>query len=148
MYRTTGMLSLDGLSLNYMEAFTSSPGLFDPCLSIEAPTFQGQYCSAFFKTEEGIERDKQRDGDDYTFKLPRVGFCIPSSCSSSDFRSSVSQLINKNAALVTNRTSSIVIITDENYCFTKKKISESSAYSQFDGPDIAVLYSTLHYLFC
>jgi len=122
-----------------MEAlFTPSTGLFDACIFSEAPTFEGQYCSAFFKVEQGIGREKQRDGDGYTFKLPRVGFCIPSSCSSSDFRSSVSQLIARNA-LVTNTTSAIVTITDENYCFTKKKIMESSAFSQFDGPGIAVL---------
>ncbi len=137
MYQTTGFLSLDGL-LNSIEAFTSSPGLFDECLSIEAPTFQGQFCSVFFKNEEGMDKDKQRDGDDHTFKFPRVGFCCPSSCTSSDLRSSVSQLIARNA-LAINTTSIIATVTDEHHCYTKKK-TELSA-SQFDGPDFAALYT-------
>ena len=135
------MLSLEGLLNNNMDIFTSSSGLFDECISIVAPTFQGQYCSVFFKIEEGTDRGNQRDGDGHTFKLPRAGFCIPSSCSSLDFRSSVSQLITRNT-LITNSTSSIVTITDENYCYTKKKLESST--SKFDGPDIAVTY--MHFL--
>lgn len=87
-------------------------------------------------TETDYKVIKERDGDENTFKLPRVGFCIPSSCNSSDFRSSVKQLVSKKA-LTHNLTSSIVVITDENYCYTQKKIDSGP---QFDGPDIAVLY--------
>jgi len=48
VYRATGILSLEGLK--NIEVFSTSPGLFDECLSIEAPSsFQGQYCSAFFQ---------------------------------------------------------------------------------------------------
>ena len=79
---------------------------------------------------------KERDGDENTFKLPRVGFCIPSSCNSSDLRSSVKQFVARKA-LIHNQTSSIVVITDENYCYTQRKID---SVPQFDGPDIAVLY--------
>jgi len=79
---------------------------------------------------------KERDGAENTFKLPRVGFCIPSSCNSSDLRSSVKQLVARQA-LTLNLTSSIVVITDENYCYTQRKID---SVPQFDGLDIAVLY--------
>ncbi len=83
-------------------------------------------------------KEKQQNSDGHTFKLPRVGFCIPSSCSSSDFRSSVSQMIDRKSLAVSNVNvnSSIVTINDENYCYTRNKIEQAA---QFDGPDIAVM---------
>lgn len=142
VYRATGLLSVKGLKNK--DTFTTSPGLFEECLSTESlpNSFQGQFCSIFFKIEPDMNTKtdykviKERDGDENTFKLPRVGFCIPSSCSSSDFRSSVKQFVVRKA-LTLNLTSSIVVITDENYCYTQRKIDSAP---QFDGPDIAVLY--------
>ncbi len=104
VYKATGFLSLKGLK--NIESFAPSAGLFDLCLSLESPSFQGQYCSAFFKfepvemignssnisTSKGVQ---EQDGDSNTYRLPRVGFCIPSSCSATDFRSSVVQLVNR-----------------------------------------------------
>ncbi len=124
-----------------MEVFILSPGLFDECLAIEAPSFQGKYCSAFFKKEAKIDdnilkvSNRGLNGDGKTYRLPQVGFCIPSSCSLSDLRSAVSQLI----ASKSNATSFslAVTITDENYCYTQKK---NDSAPQFDGPDIAVMY--------
>jgi len=144
VYKATGMMSIEGFK-NF-EVFSSSPGLFDECLSVEsspANSFQGQYCSAFFKqvpispTSESKDVVKaERNGDGVTYWLPRIGFCIPSSCSPSDFRSSVSQWITRNA-MNANRTSLIITINDENYCYTRKKVDSTP---QFDGPSIAVLY--------
>ncbi len=115
MYRATGLLFLESF-LEDIDMFTSSPGLFDECVAVEGPSFQGQYCTLFF----GME-DKE------TILLPRVGFCIPSSCSAKDLEVSVAQLITDN-----NRS----LITDENYCYTRKKIDSTP---EFDGPDIAVM---------
>ena len=136
------MMSIKGFK-NF-QVFSSSPGLFDECLSVEsspANSFQGQYCSAFFKqmpisSSSEVLVKAEQDGGSRTFQLPRIGFCIPSSCSPSDFRSSVSQWITRNA-LGANQTSLIVTINDENYCYTKKKVDSTP---QFDGPSIAVLY--------
>ena len=82
MYRATGLLSVEGLKNK--DTFTSSPGLFDECLAIESPySFQGQFCSVFFQLEPdiGIENHKkvikEQVGDENTFYLPRVGFCLP-----------------------------------------------------------------------
>lgn len=124
----------------------SSSGLFDECVSAESPySFQGQYCSVFFKEEHKFrllseaELVEERDGDLNTFTLPRVGFCIPSSCSPSDFRSSIAQLAGRNR-IGGNRTTSLTVITDENYCYTQNKINSSVLVQQFDWIDIAVLY--------
>jgi len=131
--------------LNNFDGFSSSPGLFDECLSVEAPNFQGQYCSAFFQKEILLNNNsksnmkfasKERVGDENTFKLPRVGFCIPSSCSPSEIRSSVSQLIKNNKNFKAVDDAFIVTITDGNFCYTKKKIE---SYPQLDGPSIFIL---------
>ena len=119
VHRATGLLSLESLLLEDIDIFTSSPGLFDECVAVEGPSFQGQYCSLFFEME-----DKE------TILLPRVGFCIPSSGSAKDLRVSVAQLITDTK--ISNRS----LITDENYCFTRKKIDSTP---EFDGPDIAVM---------
>ena len=145
VYKATGVMTMEGFK-NF-EVFSSSPGLFDECLSVESsPTnysFQGQYCSAFFKqvpisstSESKDVVNAEQNGDGGTYWLPRIGFCIPSSCSPSDFRSSVSQWIAHNA-LGANQTSLIITINDENYCYTKKKVDSTP---QFDGPSIAVFY--------
>lgn len=121
MFKATGTLSLDGLK-NMDESFTSSPGLFDECLAVKAPLFQGQYCSLFFE-KEGIKE---------TFLLPRIGFCIPSSCSAQDLEVSVAHLLTK--ADLDSQSS--LVITDENYCYTREDIESTP---KFDGPVIAVM---------
>lgn len=148
VYKATGFLSLEGLK--NMDSFAPSAGLFDLCLSVESPLFQGQYCSAFFKVEsmEVIDNSsistskgvQEQDGDSKTYRFPRVGFCIPSSCNPTDFRSSVAQLITQNMvhhdSLGNQSKLAVTIITDGNYCYTKKKIDSDP---KFDGPNIAVM---------
>jgi len=131
----------------------SSSGLFDECISVESPLFQGQYCSIFFKVaklptfqtsndgnvgeKSQVKFTEERDGDGNTYSLPRVGFCIPSSCSPIDFRSSIAQLVDHNRLDAgTSQTNSLIsVVTDENYCYTRKKIDSQ----QFDALDIFIL---------
>ena len=81
---------------------------------------------------------QEKDGDSNTYRLPRVGFCIPSSCSPTYFRSSVVQLVNRNNNVgINNQTNLITIVTDANYCHTKNKIEKTA--TQFDGPAIAMM---------
>lgn len=145
MYKATGLLSFE--SLKNFDVFSTSAGLYDECLSIESPaSFQGQYCSAFFERNGNPDDTqasnsmvfKERDGDGTTFLLPRIGFCIPSSCNPSDFRLSVSQLVSTlMIGHSNNRTSSIItIVNDENYCYTRKKIESTP---KFDWLDIIML---------
>ena len=141
VYKATGLMTLEGI--NNFDVFAPSPGLFDECLSVESPySFQGQYCSAFFiivpinnNEESKGMAEAEKDGDAITYQLPRIGFCLPSSCSPSDFRSSVRQWITRNSDA--NRTSLIVTINDANYCYTRKKVD--SITPPFDGPTITVL---------
>ncbi len=145
VYKATGLLSLESLKNFYV--FSTSAGLYDECLSIESPTysFQGQYCSAFFERSRNPDDAnaksmvfKERDGDGTTFLLPRIGFCIPSSCNPSDFRLSVSQLISSlMIGHDSNGTSSVItIVNDGNYCHTRKKIESTP---KFDWLDIIML---------
>lgn len=148
-------------SLRNMDVFTTSPGLFDLCLAVESPYhFHGQYCSVFFKEEhptisktESRVMNKSRvvqiKGDGNTYTLPRVGFCIPSSCSPLDFRSAVAKMIahsiddlknyseNSQQTSYNNSHPNLVVIADENYCYTKEKIAESTA--KFDELTIAFM---------
>lgn len=117
---------IEGFKNNF-DVFSSSPGLFDECLLVESPySFQGQYCSAFFKElsiSDSDDRSKlvvARESDGPMHRLPRIGFCISSSCSPSYFRSSVSQWITRNA-LKTNQTSLIVTINDDTATALRRK---------------------------
>lgn len=164
MFKATALLSFEGL--RNMDVLTTSPGLFDECLSVESPhDFNSQYCSVFFKEEhptilETGSHDMNKTsvvhltGDGYTYTLPRVGFCIPSSCSPLDFRSTVTKMIaysiddfenySEDSRKTSYNTSHrvLVAITDKNYCYTKEKITESAA--RFDQLTIAFMYIILN----
>lgn len=148
MYKATGSLPIEGI--RNFEVFSTSPGLFDQCLSVGSTnSFQGQFCSVFFKQEplpdslNKVATNNEQDGDGRTFRLPRVGFCIPSSCSPRDFRSSVAQLVARHQYHNNNNNISLTIttISDENYCYTKNKIALSA--QTLDGADFGVLYIIL-----
>ncbi len=131
VYKATGSISIEGIK-NF-EVFTTSPGLFDQCLSVDSTlSFQGQFCSVFFKQEPSPDSsnkeatNNEQDGDGGTFRLPRVGFCIPSSCSPRDFRSSIAQLVARHQHHNNNISLTIITISDENYCYTKNKIASSA----------------------
>ena len=88
-----------------------------------------------------LKEPKARDTDYYSRYLPSMDYCIPSSCSAEDFRSSIAQLIGSRT--IDNRTYdgvnyyySSVTLTDERYCYTQEKIE---APPNFDGPDIAFM---------
>ncbi|XP_059352860.1 nose resistant to fluoxetine protein 6-like isoform X2 [Daphnia carinata] len=96
-----------------------------------------------------LKEPKVRDTDRYSRYLSALDYCIPSSCSAEDFRWSIAQLIGGRA--IDNTTyegnsyyTSMVAVSDENYCYTKEKIT---ATPSFDGPDIAVIV-TLSLLGC
>ena len=92
-----------------------------------------------------LKHPKVRDTDINSKNLPSVDFCIPTSCSMEDFRSLVVQLIGSRA--IGNITyegnfyyTSMVAVTDKNYCYTKEKIN---ATPKFDGADITVMYNRI-----
>lgn len=66
----------------------------------------------------------------YTFVLPSISFCLPSSCSAADLGKAVAELVG--SYVIANN--SIVTVTDEQYCF--KDINDKPG---FDGPDITVM---------
>ena len=90
-----------------------------------------------------LKEPKARDVDYYSRYLPSMDYCIPSSCSAEDFRSSIAQLVGSRT--IGNSTydgvmyyNSKVTLTDERYCYTQEKIE---AAPNFDGPDIAFMYN-------
>jgi hypothetical protein len=122
-------------------------GLFDECLSVQPDgvPFQGQYCTVFFGLKPQEKENSQRDLNDSekeeinenmsNFQKPSVGFCLPSTCSSSDLRSAVAQLVGHR--VIKEKNFSIVAISDEKYCFTREKIHARS--TTFDNPTLIVL---------
>lgn len=140
-------------------------GLFDECLAVRAPGFNGQYCSVFFKpipvdqseilssSESFNDNNEGRSNfitifqllgfrgsyrvepklsvaDPYTYILPSVSFCLPSSCSATDLGQAVAELIG--SYVIANY--SIVTITDEQYCFKANDDPPT-----FDGATITVM---------
>ncbi len=140
-------------------------GLFDECIAVRAPNFDGQYCSVFFKPvavseDEIIQSSGEEEGrsnfitifqllgvlgqltgsgrvepkvagaDSTTYILPSISFCLPSSCSAADLGQAVAELVG--SYIIAN--SSIVTVTDEQYCF-KANVDPPN----FDGPDITVM---------
>ena len=88
-----------------------------------------------------LKEPKARDTDYYSRQLLSMDYCIPSSCSAEDFRSSIAQLIGSKT--IDNITydgviyyNSMVTLTDERYCYTQEK---TEAASNLDGLDIAVM---------
>ena len=84
----------------------------------------------WFNNDATLIEPKIFNTDPYPYVYPSIGFCIPSSCSPSDFRSAVAQQVG--VFPLTNF--SIATAADEKYCFT-----ESNEPIHFDGPDIAFL---------
>lgn len=92
-----------------------------------------------------LKQPKVRDTNLNSKYLASIDFCIPSSCSMEEFRYAVAQLIGSKAIGNTTHEgnfyyTSMVAVTDENYCYTKEKIN---ATPDFDGADIAVMYLLL-----
>ena len=94
-----------------------------------------------------LKEPKARDVDYYSRYLATMDYCIPSSCSAEDFRSSIAQLVGSRT--MGNSTNDGVIyydskvtLTDERYCYAQEKIE---AAPNFDGPDIAVMYHIISY---
>ncbi len=79
---------------------------------------------------------KTSGADALNYMLPSFSLCLPSSCSASDLGQSVAQLIG--SYVIANQ--SIVIITDESYCFTQ---DDQDPHPSFDGADIAVMYDVI-----
>lgn len=66
----------------------------------------------------------------YTFVLPSISFCLPSSCSADDLGKAVAQLVG--SYVIANN--SIVTLTDEQYCF-----KDTDEKRTLDGPDVTVM---------
>lgn len=69
----------------------------------------------------------------FTYLLPSVSFCLPSSCSADDLGQSVAQLVG-TFVISEDPLTSILTTVDEGYCFTDDPVRPS-----FDGPEIAVM---------
>jgi hypothetical protein len=88
-----------------------------------------------------LKEPKVRNSDLNSKNLMALDYCIPSSCSAQDFRSSVAQLVGSR--VIGNTTydgnfyyTSMVTINDENYCYTTEKIHTPPKYN---GADITVV---------
>ena len=88
-----------------------------------------------------LKEPKVRDSDPNSKNLIALDYCIPSTCTAEDFRSSVAQLVGSR--VIGNTTyddnfyyTSMVTINDENYCYTTEKIH---APPKYNGADIAVM---------
>lgn len=80
----------------------------------------------------GLDRvePKVSEGGFYSYILPSINFCVPSSCSAEDLGRAVAELVG--GFVIANN--SIVTVTNEQYCF-----KESNQPKPLDGPDIAVM---------
>jgi hypothetical protein len=130
-------------------------GLFDECISVQPHNvpFQVQYCTVFFdltlvsnrlnnekanpSTFEFVTIAKEGEPKNHlsNFLMPSISFCLPSTCSARDLRSTVAQRIGYR--LVQKRNFSLVAISSENYCYTQTKLSANSI--QFDNYAIGAL---------
>lgn len=121
-------------------------GLFDDCISVKSEdiAFQGQYCTVFFglngisrrevvdryRNVSSLESDEIRHSKEgepnenvSAFLMPSISFCLPSSCNASQLRWAIGQRLGHR--YIDNRNVSLVAITNEEYCYTRNKISES-----------------------
>ena len=103
-------------------------GMFDECIGVVNPSFQGKYCTVFFhqnkmkiinqsETEEQDINNSNNQGEPVenmsNFVKPSVAFCVPSTCSAGELRSAVANRI---------RHLSLVSVTSEDFCYTQEKI--------------------------
>jgi len=147
VYESSGRLVEDLIYIEGSDNVHHGSGLFDECLSVESDEvpFQGQYCTVFFglkqthpdesvsKNDAIVEKPNEHISN---FQKPSVGFCLPSTCSASDLRSAVAQLVGSR--VIKEKKFSVVAISGENYCYTQEKINASKA--TFDYLTLAVLY--------
>jgi len=111
-------------------------GLFDECLAVRTSSsdrFRGQYCTAFFYPSlDSSTFEMSVYPTAYAF--PQIGICLPSSCSPSDFREAVVQMVANFIESQGLVNISIGTAADHNYCYVEKDDPV-----RFDGSDIAVL---------
>ena len=74
------------------------------------------------------------ESDPLIISQPSMGFCIPSSCDSSDLRTAVSEIVGS----VRFGDSAIETITDNHQCF-----ADTDTQPEFDGPAVAVMWEVL-----
>ena len=113
-------------------------GMFDECIAVVNPSFQGKYCTVFFhqnkmkiinqsETEEQDINNSNNQGEPVenmsNFVKPSVAFCIPSSCTASDLRSAVANRLRHRLNLP-----SLVSVTSEDFCYTRDKIKADSKF--------------------
>ena len=120
-------------------------GLFDECLSVvtDGVDFGGQYCTVFFdlKLISPVESNvdgESHEGEPYThmsnFRMPSVGFCLPSTCTARDLRSAVAQLVEFRS--INGMNHKVVTISSEDYCYYEDKTKKI----KFDILTTIVLY--------
>lgn len=140
-------------------------GLFDECQAVQAPGFDGQYCTAFFKpalvdpsdiiSVQQVEKQEGRSNFITIFQLlgllsesdrtkPRLlapdfnSYFLPSLSLCLPSTCSADDFGQAVAQLVGEYVIgnySIVTVTDENYCF-----KENNPPVQLNGADICVMY--------
>ena len=148
VYESSGRLVEDLIYIEGSDNVHHGSGLFDECLSVESDRigvpFQGQYCTVFFGLKRTHEEESVSKNDAIVekpnehisnFQKPSVSFCLPSTCSASDLRSAVAQLVGSR--VIKEKKFSVVAISGENYCYTQEKINASRA--TFDYLTLAVL---------
>ena len=120
-------------------------GLFDECLSVvtDGVDFGGQYCTVFFDLKfispvESNVDGESHEGEPYThmsnFRMPSVGFCLPSTCTARDLRSAVAQLVEFRS--INGMNHKVVTISSEDYCYSEDKTKKI----KFDILTTIVLY--------
>lgn len=73
---------------------------------------------------------KFAEASSYTYMLPSISFCLPSSCSATDLGQAVGELVG--SYVIANK--SVVTVTDEQYCF-----KEDNEPPPFDSATITVM---------
>ncbi len=138
MYESSGKLKREMIHTGSGNIHHES-GLFDECLSVQSSDFQGQYCSVFFDLKPVLEPENEsispRVGEPYeymsNFRMPSASFCLPSTCSARDLRSSIAQLVGYR--VIDGKNFSIVTLSNEDFCFTKEKINNKNITSDYSA---------------
>lgn len=147
VYDATGKLSEDFCNFTSVgtrhQTTRHETGLYEECISITLDEFEGQYCTIFFEVEpvkdsEFIEDSKNNNPRIKAPKLKNslsqftpffytmssitgmIDFCLPSSCTSQDLNTAVSQIVGMNTIGPGNNYT-VVTIGNENFCHTREK---------------------------
>lgn len=90
-----------------------------------------------------VTQPLEMETDFNSIYLPRMDFCIPSSCSYQDLRAAVASFVGKQviSSFIDTENNQLYFVavstlSSDGYCYTKEKIK---AATTFDGPDIAVM---------